>query len=88
MLCDNINLLVEIFDVKELFGDINDGIPATYQIIYLTGWHPHSSQQKPSKRGSATVSMHEISKLQTTDLPNFQPLEELEDDIDESSKHE
>ncbi len=24
--------------------------------MFLTGWAPHESQQKPAKRGSATVS--------------------------------
>ncbi|MFC3050619.1 methyltransferase domain-containing protein [Kordiimonas pumila] len=36
----------------------SDGrVPATFQIIYLTGWHPHESQQKPAKRGSGQVSL-------------------------------
>lgn len=35
----------------------NGKIPATFQIIYLTGWHPHESQQKPAKRGSGQVSL-------------------------------
>ncbi len=26
------------------------------QVIYLSGWAPHESQQKPKARGSATVS--------------------------------
>lgn len=28
-------------------------IPASFQILYLTGWAPHSSQQKPLRPGSA-----------------------------------
>lgn len=33
------------------------GICATFDMIYLTGWAPHESQQKPLKPGSAIVSM-------------------------------
>lgn len=41
----------------------NDGrIPATFDIIYLSGWAPHESQQKPAKRGSGTVSFAEALK--------------------------
>lgn len=32
-------------------------ITALFDIAFLTGWHPHENQQKPLKRGSATVSM-------------------------------
>lgn len=37
-------------------------IPATFQIVYLTGWHPHESQQKPMKRGSATMRLGDALK--------------------------
>lgn len=32
-------------------------IPATFQVIYLTGWAPHESQQKPLRPGSATTRL-------------------------------
>lgn len=32
-------------------------IRATFEIIHLTGWAPHESQQKPARRGSATVRL-------------------------------
>ena len=36
----------------------SDGrVPATFQIIYMTGWHVHESQQKPMKPGSAKMSL-------------------------------
>ncbi|WND01368.1 methyltransferase domain-containing protein [Temperatibacter marinus] len=35
----------------------NGRIPATFQIIYLTGWAPHESQQQPLKPGSAKMSL-------------------------------
>lgn len=39
-----------------------DSIPATYQVIYMTGWAPDPTQRKAAKRGSATVSFQDISK--------------------------
>ena len=36
----------------------NDGrIEASFEIIFLLGWSPHHSQQQPSQRGSATISL-------------------------------
>lgn len=36
----------------------DDGrIPATFEIIYLTAWAPHESQQKPLQPGSGQVSL-------------------------------
>ena len=32
-------------------------IPATFEIIYLTGWSPDESQPKPLKPGSAAVRL-------------------------------
>ncbi|KAN0023360.1 hypothetical protein ACTFIU_011530 [Dictyostelium citrinum] len=47
---------------KHLYGnEENDSIPATFQIIYLIGWAPHESQQKPLQRGSAKKHFSEIS---------------------------
>lgn len=35
------------------FGDAEGRIPATFQVLYLTGWAPHPDQQKPLRPGSA-----------------------------------
>ena len=32
-------------------------ISATFEILYLQGWAPHESQQKPLKPGSASMSL-------------------------------
>jgi SAM-dependent methyltransferase len=32
-------------------------IPATFQIVWLSGWAPHASQQKPLRPGSATARL-------------------------------
>jgi NADH dehydrogenase [ubiquinone] 1 alpha subcomplex assembly factor 5 len=42
-----------------MFGE-NDAIPASYQVIYMTGWSPDRSQPKPATRGSATVSFKDL----------------------------
>jgi len=44
---------------RERFGDAEGRIPATFQLINLTGWAPDASQQQPAKRGSATVRLAE-----------------------------
>lgn len=38
----------------ERFGLADGRIPATFEILYLTGWAPDASQPKPLKPGSAT----------------------------------
>lgn len=42
---------------RERFGDADGRIPATFQLINLTGWAPAASQQQPLKRGSATARL-------------------------------
>ncbi len=42
---------------QERFQGESGKIPATFEIIYATGWAPHASQQKPLKPGSATARM-------------------------------
>ncbi|MEN3791669.1 methyltransferase domain-containing protein [Fulvimarina sp. MAC3] len=43
----------------ERFSDPDGRIRATFDYVYLSGWVPHESQQKPARRGSAKVSMKE-----------------------------
>jgi SAM-dependent methyltransferase len=38
-------------------GDAEGRLRATFDIVYLTGWSPHESQQKPLKPGSATTRL-------------------------------
>ncbi|XP_014770023.1 arginine-hydroxylase NDUFAF5, mitochondrial [Octopus bimaculoides] len=47
---------------KEMYGTENS-IPATFQILNFIGWKPDPSQPKPAARGSATVSLKDLSKL-------------------------
>lgn len=46
----------------ERFSDADGRIRATFEIIWLSGWAPHESQQKPLKPGSAQVSLAEVLK--------------------------
>ncbi|KAF8842681.1 S-adenosyl-L-methionine-dependent methyltransferase [Paxillus ammoniavirescens] len=45
---------------KELYGNEDGSIPATFQIIYMIGWKPSSSQPKPLERGSAKTSLKDV----------------------------
>jgi len=44
------------------FADPDGRIRATFEIVWLSGWAPHESQQKPLKPGSATASLAEAVK--------------------------
>jgi SAM-dependent methyltransferase len=43
----------------ERFADADGRIRATFDVIWLSGWAPHESQQQPLKPGSAKVSLAE-----------------------------
>ncbi len=34
-------------------------IPATFEMVFLSGWAPDDSQQKPARRGSATMTLED-----------------------------
>ena len=42
---------------RKAFADPEGRIPATFQVIYITGWSPHDSQPKPLRPGSAKASL-------------------------------
>lgn len=44
--------VLEIY--AQRFADADGRVRATFEIVWLTGWAPHESQQKPLKPGSAT----------------------------------
>ena len=39
------------------FGDAEGRIPATFQVLWLTAWAPHESQQQPLRPGSAKARL-------------------------------
>lgn len=41
------------------FKNQNNNLDATFEVIYLAGWHKHESQQKPLLPGSAIISLAE-----------------------------
>ncbi|KAG2372177.1 putative methyltransferase [Vigna angularis] len=45
-----------------MFSSEDGTVPATFQVIYMTGWREHPSQQKAKRRGSATISFNDIQK--------------------------
>jgi SAM-dependent methyltransferase len=47
---------------QERFGLPDGRVPATFEIVTLTGWVPHESQQKPLKPGSAQVRLSDVLK--------------------------
>ncbi|KAL5702580.1 hypothetical protein ACHQM5_027782 [Ranunculus cassubicifolius] len=47
---------------QTMFGAEDGSIPATFQVIYMTGWKAHPSQQKAKQRGTATISFKDIKK--------------------------
>ncbi|KAL2501993.1 putative methyltransferase [Forsythia ovata] len=47
---------------ESMFAAEDGTIPATFQVIYMTGWREHPSQQKAKTRGSAAISFKDIQK--------------------------
>lgn len=46
----------------ERFADPDGRLRATFDVIYLSGWRPHDSQQKPLKPGSAKMRLADALK--------------------------
>jgi len=45
---------------QERFADAQGRLPATFQILFLTGWAPDPSQQQPAKRGSGKTNLKDV----------------------------
>lgn len=50
-------LFVAAARYQERHGDADGRIPATFQVIYLTGWAPHENQQQALRPGAATARL-------------------------------
>ena len=50
----------------ERFADADGRIRATFDVIWLSAWAPHESQQKPLKPGSATASLADAVRRNTS----------------------
>ncbi len=46
----------------ERFGQADGRVPATFEILTLTGWSPHESQQQPLRPGSARMRLADALK--------------------------
>lgn len=55
---------------QKRFADSEGRVPATFEILYLAGWAPHESQQKPLARGSAQHALADALKKLEPKSPN------------------
>jgi NADH dehydrogenase [ubiquinone] 1 alpha subcomplex assembly factor 5 len=59
------DVLARAYEIyTEKFSEPDGRIPATFSILYLSGWHPHESQQKPLKPGSAKTRLADALKVE------------------------
>ena len=54
----------------ELFAGDDGRVPATFQVITLTGWAPDASQPQPLKPGSATSRLADALGTEERPLPD------------------
>ncbi len=47
---------------RERFSDFDGRIRATFDVVWMSGWAPHESQQKPLRPGSAKTSLADAVK--------------------------
>jgi hypothetical protein len=57
----------EIYQQK--FSDSDGRIRATFDLVWLSGWSPHESQQKPLQPGSAKMRLADALKTKEGKLP-------------------
>ena len=58
---------------REKFSDTRGRLTATFQVLTLTAWVPHASQQKPLRPGSATARLADVLKTQEVGLGEATP---------------
>jgi len=62
--------MTEIY--AERFSDADGRLRASFEIVWLSGWAPHESQQRPLKPGSATQRLADAlgtSEISTGEKP-------------------
>jgi hypothetical protein len=57
--------MAEIY--RERFSDPDGRVRATFELVWLSGWAPHESQQKPLKPGSARVRLADALRPSSDD---------------------
>jgi hypothetical protein len=50
---------------QQLASDSDGRVRATLEIVWLSGWAPHESQQKPLRPGSAEISLTQVLKTKS-----------------------
>jgi SAM-dependent methyltransferase len=60
-----LNRMMEIY--AERFVGADGRVPATFEIVWLSGWAPHESQQRPLAPGSAKTRLADA--LRTSEIP-------------------
>lgn len=55
------------------FGTADGRIPATFEMVFLTGWAPDESQPKPLRPGSASMRLADALNTAETTLPDSVP---------------
>ena len=83
---------------QHLYGkkELDNTVPATFQLIWMIGWSPDSSQPKPKRRGSAMFSMKELQEglegdgLKLTKEMAQKAVQEMleEEDVEEEEEEE
>ncbi|WP_284177548.1 methyltransferase domain-containing protein [Rhabdaerophilum sp. SD176] len=54
----------------ERFTDPDGRLRATFDFIWISGWTPHESQQKPARRGSGSMRLEEaLERIRAQDAP-------------------
>jgi len=53
----------------ERFSDPDGKVRATFEIVWLSGWAPHETQQKPLRPGSAQARLADALRTKETKLP-------------------
>ena len=60
-------LMAAVARYSDLFAQGDGEIPATFQILTMTGWAPDASQQQPLKPGSAATSLTDALTKETNE---------------------
>ncbi|WP_377509934.1 methyltransferase domain-containing protein [Octadecabacter sp. R77987] len=68
---DVLRLAAQIY--HDSFADSDGRIPATFEVVTLTGWAPDDSQPKPLRPGSAT---HRLADVLGTDESKLDPTQD------------
>ncbi|XP_064623514.1 arginine-hydroxylase NDUFAF5, mitochondrial-like isoform X2 [Lineus longissimus] len=48
---------------KDMYGNEDGSVPATFHILHFIGWKPDPSQPKAAKRGSGQISIKDLGRL-------------------------